>query len=236
MYEGDSEASLNSGVEDYWLWNAGESDAKATSGGWFWHSGETVKSAETLFQTYLETVGRNSTFILNFPPNQAGVLPQNDVNVLKELGNLLTSRLGTDLALNCGATATEERADGTTRTYKAGNVCDGNKDTYWATEDGTTTPSITIDLGQVKTVHYVALQEYIRKGQRVQSFNIQYSQDGSNWQTAASRVTQTTIGYKRIIPMSGSTSNYGNGISARYVKINITKSKACPLLHTVSIY
>lgn len=236
MYEGDSEAQLGSGVEDYWLWNAAESDAKATSGGWFWHQGETVSSAETLFKMYLETVGRNSTLILNFPPNQAGVLPDQDVTVLQSLGQLLTNRLGTDLAKGCTATATETRTAGASRTYDASNVCDGDKDTYWATNDGTTTPSITIDLGSTKTIHYVALQEYIRKGQRVQGFNIQYSTNGSNWTTAATSVTQTTIGYKRIIPMSGSTSSYGNGVQARYVKVNITQSKACPLLHTISIY
>ena len=62
---------------DGWFWNPGESDAKATSAGWFWHQGESMKSAERLFQMYLETVGRNATLILNCPPNQYGVLPDN---------------------------------------------------------------------------------------------------------------------------------------------------------------
>lgn len=119
----------------------------------------------------------------------------------------------------------------------ASNLNDGSKDTYWATDDNTTTASITFDLGSIKTLHYVTLQEYIKKGQRVKGFNIQYSTNGSSWTTAATGITQTTIGYKRIIPLGGSTSNsYSRGVNARYVKINITSSKACPLLHTVSIY
>ena len=56
------------GAENGWVWLPGESDAKATSHGWFWHNGETVHSAERLFQMYLETVGRNATLILNLPP------------------------------------------------------------------------------------------------------------------------------------------------------------------------
>lgn len=236
MYENDSEAKLGTGVEDYWLWNAAESDAKATSGGWFWHSGETVTSAETLFKMYLETVGRNATFLLNFPPDQSGELPSASVSRLAELGNLLTSRLGTDLALGKTATATATRAQGTSRTYDASNITDGNTDTYWATDDNTTTASVTIDLGSVKTVHYVALQEYIKKGQRVQGFSVQYSQNNSSW-SSVSNVTQTTIGYKRIIPLGGSTSSYSrNAVSARYIKVTINQSKACPLLHTVSVY
>ena len=239
----ENESTCGTGVEDYWLWNAGESDAKATSKGWFWHSGETVESAETLFKMYLETVGRNSTLILNFPPNQAGVLPQQDVNVLTSLGEMMNTRLGTDLAKSATVTATATRKAGQSRTYEAKNLIDGDKDTYWATDDNTTTASVTFDLGATKTLHYVALQEYIKKGQRVKGFNIQYSTNGSSWTTAANglwgigAITQTTIGYKRIIPLNGSTSSsYSSGISARYVKINITSSKACPLLHTVSIY
>lgn len=83
----------------------------------------------------------------------------------------------------------------------------------------------------------MALQEYIKLGQRVQAFNIEYSTDNSHWTTAAPKIAQTTIGYKRIIPLSGSTQNsYNSGVNARYVRVNITESKACPLLHTVSIF
>jgi alpha-L-fucosidase len=233
----ENQSTCGTGVEDYWLWNAGESDAKATSGGWFWHSGETVTSAETLFKMYLETVGRNSTFILNFPPNQAGVLPDEDVEVLTSLGEMMEKRLGTDLALNSTVTADYTRTAGTSRTYDASNLVDGDKDTYWATDDAQTTASLTFDLGSTKSLHYVLLQEYIKKGQRVKGFNIQYSTDGSSWTTAAQNIAQTTIGYKRIIPLNGSTSSsYSTAVNARYIKVNITSSKACPLLHTVSIY
>lgn len=233
----ENESTCGTGVEDHWLWNAAESDAKATSKGWFWHSGETVSSAETLFKMYLETVGRNSTLILNFPPDQSGELPSQDVTVLEKLGNMMNTRLGTDLALGKTAKATATRKSGENRTYAASNVCDGKKDTYWATDDDVTTPSITVDLGSAQTVHYVALQEYIKKGQRVKGFNIQYSTDGSSWRTFGGNATTTTIGYKRIITASGSTSNsYSGGVKARYVKINITSSKACPLLHTISVY
>lgn len=242
----ENQNTCGTGVEDYWLWNAGESDAKGTrygnSSGWFWHNGDTPRTAEELFKMYLETVGRNSTFILNFPPNRDGVLPEKDVTVLADLGNMLKTRLGVgdstkDLALNASVEASEERMEGTGRNYFATNVKDSNKDTYWATNDGTTKASLTFDLGSIKTLHYVMLQEYIKLGQRVKGFNIQYSTDKSNWTTAATGITQTTIGYKRIIPLCGSTQNsYAKGIDARYIKINITDSKACPLLHTVSIY
>ena len=78
--------------------------------------------------------------------------------------------------------------------------------------------------------------EYIKLGQRVKGFEIEYSTDGTNFTKAASGVTTTTIGYKRIIPLNGSTTTYGNGYNCKAIRINITDSKACPLLHTVSCF
>lgn len=60
-------SNRETGQEEGWIWLPGESDAKATSAGWFWHSNQTDLSAERLFQMYLETVGRNATLILNIP-------------------------------------------------------------------------------------------------------------------------------------------------------------------------
>ena len=81
------------------------------------------------------------------------------------------------------------------------------------------------------------MMEYIRKGQRVKKFRIETSADGTTWTRRGGNIQTTTIGYKRIIPLNGSTSaSYGNGIRAKYLRIVIEDSKACPLLHTVSIY
>lgn len=226
-----------SGNEDAWKWHPGESDAKATDAGWFWHSGETVKSAERLFQMYLETVGRNSTLILNLPPDKSGSLPATTVNRCKELGNMLQRRLGTDLAKTAKVNADQERTAGTARTYTAQNVIDEDKDTYWATNDGTNTATLTFEWTEPQIVRYVSMMEYIRKGQRVKKFRIETSADGTTWTRRGGNIQTTTIGYKRIIPLNGSTSaSYDNGIRARYLRIVIEDSKACPLLHTVSIY
>lgn len=226
-----------SGNENEWKWHPGESDAKATNRGWFWHEGESVLTAERLFQMYLETVGRNATLILNCPPDKSGRLPEATVNRLKELGTMLTSRLGNDMAPAATVTATEERSAGAARNYAATNLTDGDKDTYWATNDGTTAASLTFEWPAAQTIRYVSLMEYIRLGQRVKAFEIETSTDGTNWTKQGGSIATTTIGYKRIIPLNGSTSaSYGNGVQAKFLRITIKDSKACPLLHTVSIY
>lgn len=225
------------GTEDGWIWFPGESDAKMTDQGWFWHSNESPLSAERLFQMYLETVGRNATLILNCPPNKAGVLPEADVRVLKQLGTMLKNRLGNDLAKNAHIEVSNTRTAGAHRNYETANLTDGDAKTYWATNDGVNNATITLTWDTPQTVRYVMLQEYIRLGQRIKSFKIETSTDGTTWKAAAPGVTTTTVGYKRIIPLNGSTANsYGNGTSVKAVRITLTDSKSCPTLSTLSVF
>lgn len=232
------------GLENGWLWLPGESDAKATEDGWFWHQGEKMKSADRLFQMYLETVGRNATLILNCPPNDHGVLPEATVTELKSLGRMLHERLGVEIpglkkpgALNLASTATitanQERPGAK---YSAQMVADDNPETFWATADNILQGQITMEWNSPQTIRYVVLQEPIRLGQRIRDFRIEYSQDGTSWQELAKDIT-TTVGYKRIIPLNGNTADsYGSGYQALKLRISITDSRACPLLSNISVY
>ena len=235
--DGKDQSNAAEGNVNGWFWLPGESDAKATTGGWFWHSGEGVRGAEELFKMYLETVGRNATFILNLPPDQSGSLPQATVNRMTELGNLLTQRLGTNLAKGKSVTASSERSQTGSVSFAASNVTDEKTDTYYAPADGATNVSLTIDLGSAQTVHYVALQEHIRLGQRVKGFKIETSTDNSSWTSFGGSMTKTTIGYKRIIPQNGQTSgSYNGSVNARYVRVTITDCKSIPVIQNIAIY
>lgn len=156
---------------------------------------------------------------------------------MTELGNMMKQRLGTDLALKAKVTATETRTKGATVNYEASNVNDGKKETYWATNDGTTSASLTFTWDTPQTIHYVSMMEFIRLGQRVKSFTIETSEDGTTFEKRGGNIQTTTIGYKRIIPLNGSTAkSYDKGVKAKAVRITIKDAKACPLLHTVSIF
>ena len=230
-----------------WFWNPGESDAKATSGGWFWHQGEWIHSAERLFQMYLETVGRNATLILNCPPDQYGVLPEHTVNRLVELGQMLHTRIAVpveglsspaaDLAKTAAITVDDTRDGGVAGNYEIANLTDGNKETYWGTNDGDLDATITLTWDTPQTIRYLVMQEPIRLGQRIKDFKIEYSADGSTWTELCPNMKTATVGYKRIIPLNGSTSNsYGDGYSAKQLRITILDSRACPLLSNLNVY
>jgi alpha-L-fucosidase len=79
--------------------------------------------------------------------------------------------------------------------------------------------------------------EYIAKGQRIRKFHIETSTDGVTWTRRADNVETTTVGYKRIIPLNGSTqASYDDGFEVKALRIVIEDSKACPLISRVAVY
>ena len=223
-----------SGNEDGWLWMPSEVDTKATDKGWFWHPGEVCRDSEELFKMYLQSVGRNATFILNFPPDRTGKLPASDSIQLVALGEKLKTRFGNDLAPKAKISASATRTGGR---YSAKNLTDGNKDTYWATNDEETDATVTLRWKRPQTVRYLMLQEYIRKGQRVRNFEIEITTDGTHWTPVAQNIETTTIGYKRIVPINGSVEHsYGEGFRVKGIRVHISDSRACPLLSRLSVY
>jgi len=225
LYAGKSgiESLLNSGNENGTQWIPAEVDVSIRPG-WFYHAkeDELVKSPEQLFDVYLTSVGRGSSLLLNVPPDKHGLFHENDMNALKGFRALLDKEFKTNLAANSSVSASSYR--GESKVYAPGNVTDGNAETYWATDDEVTTGTIEVDLGKTQIVKYVILQEFIKLGQRVKNFTVEMWRDNA-WHPVASA---TTIGYKRILKLER--------IETSKIKINITNSKACPLISAVAVY
>lgn len=218
LYAGKAgiEKLLNTGSENGANWVPAETDVSIRPG-WFYHAKEDtmVKSPERLFDIYLSSVGRGSVLLLNIPPDRRGLFHEEDVKSLRGFKQMLDTEFKTNFALNSDASATESR-----RGYEATNVTDNDPETYWATDDGVTSATITIKLNAKTQVKYVVLKEYIKLGQRVKSFSVE---SGSGEGLAAG----TTIGHERILKVFGETD---------VIRLRINDSKACPLISSVEIY
>lgn len=214
---------LNRGSEDGTKWIPAEVDVSIRPG-WFYHAKEDarVRTPENLFNIYLSSVGRGSNLILNIPPDRRGLIHENDLAALKGWKALLDDAFKTDLALNAKVTADSYR--GKSKKYAASNVVSGKKDTYWATDDNITTGSISLEFAKPTMVKYVVIQEYIKLGQRVKSFTVEIWKDNT-WVQIASA---TTIGHKRILKVEP--------VSTEKLRINITDSKACPVISAVKVF
>lgn len=217
------EKILNEGHEDGTEWIPAEVDVSIRPG-WFYHAQEDslVKTPEQLFEIYLTSVGRGSTLLLNVPPDQRGLIHENDLKSLQGFKNILDTEFKTNLALNARTTTSTYR--GNDSTFSASNVIDENPETYWATDNEIAKGYIEFDLGKLQTVKYILLQEYIKLGQRVRAFKVE-ALVGDSWKLVAEG---TTIGYKRILKF--------DPIQTSKIRVRITNSKACPLLSEISLY
>lgn len=217
------EKLLNEGNENGSKWIPAEVDVSIRPG-WFYHAEEDslVKSPEKLFEIYLTSVGRGSTLLLNVPPDRRGLIHENDLKSLQGFKALLDREFKTNLASNAKTESSSYR--GELENFAPSHTVDTSKETYWATDDEVTTGNVDIILSKPQVVKYVVIQEFIKLGQRVQEFSVQ-AQVGNDWKTVA---TGTTIGYKRILKL--------DPIQTDKIRVNIARSKACPLISNIAVY
>ena len=177
-----------------------------------------------LLDIYYASVGRNSNLLLNVPPDRRGKIHPNDSTRLMELKSALDQDFIHNLAKSASIKASSTR--GKSRKFKADNLLDGNYDSFWATDDEVFTASITLGFKQNRTFNRIILQEYIPLGQRIAGFNLEYWDDSlKKWNLISAG---TTIGYKRILRFPA--------VNCCRIRVNITKSHACPVLNNIEIY
>jgi alpha-L-fucosidase len=217
------ESLLNTGSPDGNKWIPAEVDVSIRPG-WFYHAAEDaqVKTPQQLFDIYLTSVGRGSTLLLNVPPDRRGLFHENDVQSLLGFRAMLKKELGHNLALH--ATVSADSYRGKQKEFSAANTTDGNKNTYWTTNDEVTTGGLTITLPKASLIKYVLLQEYIPLGQRVKHFTVAIWKN-NQWENIAEG---TTIGYKRILKIAP--------VTAQKIKVTITDAKACPVISNIELY
>ena len=217
------ENMLRYGVENGDSWVPGEVNTSIRPE-WFYHPSEDnkVKTLPQLMNLYYNSIGRNGTLLLNFPIMPNGLIHKNDEKAALEFAKAVKEVFAVNLLDKKKATASNVR--GNSKDFGADKAIDGNKNTYWATDDDVKTASLTIDLGKPTTFNRFLAQEYIRLGQRVKTFTVEAFVDG-NWKELAK---ETTIGYKRILRFPA--------VKATKVRFNITDSKSCPLISNIGIY
>lgn len=191
---------------------------------WFYHpiEDDKVKTVPQLLDTYYNSIGRNGTFLLNFPIRPDGTIHPTDVKHAIEMGKVVKQTFAVNLAKKAKAEASNTRGD--SKKFGPQNAVDDKKDTYWATDDNVNKASLTIELKKPTLFNRFLAQEYIQLGQRVKGFTVEAYVDG-NWK----EVTRgSTIGYKRILRFPV--------VETTKVRFNITDAKAAPVISAIGLY
>src|SRR5699024_2068211 len=135
---------------------------------WFWHADQDPKTPQELFDIYIHSVGRAGNMNIGLAPDTTGQLSQEDVKSLKAFGNILENTFGENLAEKATFTASNVRGDAS-QTYGSSLLTDGDRYSYWATDDSVHTPTLEIDLKEPQTFDIIQLRENIKLGQRIGS-------------------------------------------------------------------
>ncbi|MFJ1328831.1 alpha-L-fucosidase [Capnocytophaga canimorsus] len=178
--------------------------------GWFYRDDtfQKVRSADDVFDIYERTVGGNTTFLLNIPPNREGKFPQTDVDVLKEVGQRIRETYDNNLLY---------RAKGCKK------VLDNNPDTYLTLDKKN--QEIIISSKKPITFNRIVLQEAIRThGERVEKHSVE-AWINNQWQEIASA---TNIGYKRILRFPEVTTSK--------IRFRVLQSRNTPAISHISAH
>ena len=174
-----------------------------------------MRSLEELINIYNNSVGANATFLLNIPPTNEGLLHDNDVKRLSELGAYLKQAFSENLLENAVLTADGKNIPA----VKSDDYAD-----YFIADKGRMTAEITARWDKPVIIGNIVLKENILCGQRVESFTVEAEEDGK----FAELYSGTVIGYKRIVPLKN--------VRTKAVKVKITDSRTEPTLAFLGIY
>lgn len=223
------------GYVKYWEGTAGTRNGKywmpaecdvSLRPGWFYHASQNhqVKSPYTLLNLYYKSLGRGANLDLGLSPNREGRLDDTDVSSLKQFGDILKQTFALNLAKGAQMTASNVRG-GNKAKFGPQFLLDADRYTYWSTDDGITTPSLTVELPAAKSFNVIRLRENIKLGQRISSFTVEVFA-GGNWKHIAGA---TSIGANRLIRLPQT-------VTAKKLRLVITGSPVAIALSDFGLY
>jgi len=208
--------------EKQFTWLPSETDVSIRPG-WFYHKSQDnqVKSPEHLFKIYLESIGRNSTLLLNYPPDKRGLIHENDIRNTEIFHKRLTTALATDFAKGAAI-----RADHSKKGHGPEAILDGNPETWWTTDDWQESATLELALRKPAEFNMIVLQEEIlRAGQRIESFRIE-AETGGQWKEIA---RAGSVGYKRVLKLA-------RPVTAGKLRLVVEQSRFAPTLSHLSLH
>ena len=179
------------GQEQGTHWVPTETDVSIRPG-WYYHPEQDnqVKSLSKLVDIYYNSVGLNSSLLLNLPVDTRGLVHENEVKNLNELAAYIKATFTKNLALSQPI-----RTSSTAEGYAEGYLIDNNQDTFWVATADDEKPSITLLLNTAQEANTFMIQEYLPLGQRIKSFTFEVLVNGV-WEKV---YEGSTIGNKRLI-------------------------------------
>ena len=220
-----SRAHLKPGSHLWW-YPAETNVTMLANGQWFWARDKRPRPVTQLVDIFYSSVGRNANLILNLSPDNRGLVPDDQVATLGQLGDIVRATFAVNLARGARVTA-----DHAAPRHAAPAVLDGSLDTWWEAVPGRSDGTLTLTLPRRTRFDVVSLQEAVdRRGQRIESFEIE-TWDGTAWTAPARHPADvtTTVGHRRLIRLRAP-------VTTDHVRVRITGARLEPTLAEIGLY
>lgn len=189
--------------------------------GWYYHpeQDDQVKSLEKLVDIYYNSVGLNSSLLLNLPVDTRGLVHENDEASLRALAEFLDKTFKENFFLG-----QHIKASTSEKGYSESSIVDQDLTTYWASQSTDRTPTVEFHLETAVEANTFMIQEYIPLGQRIKSFAVEILSSGK-WKMVHQG---STVGNKRLVRFETQT--------VEAVRFKVNDSRAQVVLSNAGLF
>jgi alpha-L-fucosidase len=218
----------NGGPSNVWYPTEGQlSDRNPWT--WFWHPNNSVISLGDLQSAYFNTVGMNTTLILNVPPATTGQHDTPDLDLLRQFGTWHSSLYNTNLVQGQPVAADSTWAS---PGFDAAMAVDGNLCTYWAAQEARSSARLEVTPTAAVKVGVISIREPIELGERTTAYHIEIKQNGiwnrSPTDASGATIAGTVIGQRQLWRLGSTT--------ADAIALVIDAAKAAPAIAELAVY
>lgn len=203
---------------DEFIWYPAEVDVSVRPG-WFYHKREDskVRSLNNLLNIYYTSVWGNSLLLLNAPPSKEGLLAENDVKRLAELGEAIENAF--KYPVKVSSVSADTAKDG----FQCENITLDDESAYSPAEEKDSY-TITLNFEKPAVIDKVALKEQCDFSQRVENFEIYALTDSGEKKVFSG----TIIGFRKLALF--------DKVSANGIKVKITACRSVPYIQNITAY
>jgi alpha-L-fucosidase len=203
-------------LHGYLRWRPAEADTPLRKLHWFWHPNDeaSVKTVDELLDTYNRTVGRGAQLMIGLAPDNRGLLPDADVQRLKEFGDAVRSIYAPEKNLAAHAT--------NAATFRG--ALDSDPDTMWSAPEGSHSATMELVFAHPIRIDRAMTMEWLVDGQKIQKYAIEVM-DAGRWRTIHSGAT---IGHKKI--------DFFPCVSTQRVRLNILSASGTARIREFQLF
>lgn len=205
-------------------WKVGYEHCDCIGKHWFWFEGDMPRPVYELSRLYQDVVAGGGNLLLNVAPDRTGRIPDYSVKALMQLKQAVDDPSAFPAPLTLKAKTSASNIYQKNPGHGPEAALDGNTGTRWATDDGTKSAWLAVDLGKPAMIGSAFMLQAYPELNRVRKFAIEYK-DGDTWKSC----------YEGKDPGASLNATF-KPVTARQFRLNITEATDGPTIWEFQLF